>query len=564
MLGNFYFGTIPHNAFRPAVLGHSGRGVMAAQNGARASLELILCTDELNRRPPRLPDHARENRALVSLTLALADSPETILQTLADTILDVLQCGSAGVSLLTTDDGGKNFYWPAISGSWKAYLGGGTPREFGPCGTLLDYNTPLLFKHVEKVYTYFPPLLPPVKEALLVPFYIAKVAVGTVWAVAHDTGRKFDAEDKRQLESLALFASAAYRAVNSLESNKRFAAIVESSDDAIVSKDMNGIISSWNAGAEHIFGFKAEDVIGQPITVIIPSELQEEEGHILKRLRAGEHIDHYETIRLRKDGSRVNISLTISPVRNSLGRVIGASKIARDITERKRVEKIAKESEISARLLQVQDEERRRIARELHDGVGQLLTAVGMNISVIQKEKDQLSPDAAQRITENSALIQQASADIRTVSYLLHPPLLDEVGLQSALQWYVDGFTERSKIAVKLELPSDLNRMPQDYELCLFRIAQECLTNIHRHAECSSALVRLSKSQGNVVLEVCDDGRGISQDVQAMIGSGRTAGVGLRGMRERAALLGGTFAIESNGHGACVRVTLPPTTGAKP
>ena len=393
------------------------------------SLDSILFTDELDLRPSRPPDFEKENRALVALMQALADSPQTILQTLTDTILDVLQCGSAGVSLLTTHDGGKRFYWPAISGVWKQHIGGGTPREFGPCGTVLDQNKPLLFKHVEKVYTYFEPVKPAVEEALLVPFYSESKAVGTVWAVAHDDGRRFDAEDKRQLESLARFASAAYQVVNFFDSRKHFAAIVESSDDAIVSKDLNGSILSWNAGAQRIFGYSPAEAIGRPITIIIPAELQQEEREILDRLRKGERIDHFETVRLRKDGSRVNVSLTISPVRDNQGHIVGASKIARDISERRRFEEALKENEFSARLLKVQDEDRRRIARELHDGVGQLLAAISMNVGVVAKEKHKLSSDAACRVEENAALIEQASADIRTVSYLLHPPLLDEMGL---------------------------------------------------------------------------------------------------------------------------------------
>jgi PAS domain S-box-containing protein len=530
---------------------------MAEHGSATASLESILLTQELELRPSRPSDYKRESRALLALMQALAESPETILQSLADTILDVLQCGSAGTSLLTTHDGGKRFYWPAIAGAWKPYIGGGTPREFGPCGTVLDHNKPLLFRHIEKVYTYFDPVKPPVEEALLVPFYVEAKAVGTVWAVTHDVGRKFDAEDKRQLETMAQFASAAYQAVNFFASRRQFAAIVESSDDAIVSKDLNGVILSWNAGAQRIFGYSSEEAIGRPITTIIPQELQQEERQIIERLRNGERVDHFETVRLSKDGSRVDVSLTISPIRNAQGQVIGASKIARDISERRRFEEALKESEFSARLLRIQDEDRRRIARELHDGVGQLLAAASMNVAMVAKERNKLSPDAARRVEENGSILQQASADIRTVSYLLHPPLLDEIGLRSALEWYVEGFAERSKVAARLECPEDLVRLPQDTELVVFRIAQECLINIHRHSNSSSALVRLSSSEGTLTMEVRDNGLGIDQEIQAKIASGKTPGVGLRGMRERVVAIGGTFVIESTTSGTSVLVTLP-------
>jgi PAS domain S-box-containing protein len=186
-------------------------------NDGLVPLESILCTEELNRRPARPPDYEMENRALAALVQALADSPGTILQTLADKILEVFKADSAGISLLTKEDGGKRFYWPAIAGVWKPHIGGGTPRDFGPCGDVLDRNAALLFRHFERRYTYFLPVTPPVEECLLVPFYVGGKAVGTIWAITHDDRRKFDAEDLRQLESLGRFASAAYQAVEVLD-----------------------------------------------------------------------------------------------------------------------------------------------------------------------------------------------------------------------------------------------------------------------------------------------------------------------------------------------------------
>jgi len=186
-------------------------------NDSLVPLEAILCTEELNRRPARPPDYETENCALAALVQALADSPGTILQTLADKILEVFKADSAGISLLTKEDGGKRFYWPAIAGVWKPHIGGGTPRDFGPCGDVLDRNAALLFRHFERRYSYFLPVTPPVEECLLVPFYVGGKAVGTIWAITHDDRRKFDAEDLRQLESFGRFASAAYQAVEVLD-----------------------------------------------------------------------------------------------------------------------------------------------------------------------------------------------------------------------------------------------------------------------------------------------------------------------------------------------------------
>jgi signal transduction histidine kinase/ActR/RegA family two-component response regulator len=178
-------------------------------------LESILRTEELNRRPLRAPDYETESRALAALVQALADSPCTILQTLAEKVLEVLRADSAGLSLLTKDE--KNFYWAAIAGAWQPHIGGGTLRDFGPCGDVVDRNVPLLFTHWERRYPYVLPGTPLAEEGLFIPFYVKGKAVGTIWAIAHDDRRKFDAEDLRQLESLGRFASAAYEALTSLE-----------------------------------------------------------------------------------------------------------------------------------------------------------------------------------------------------------------------------------------------------------------------------------------------------------------------------------------------------------
>src|SRR5262245_50980948 len=172
---------------------------------ALAPLESIIRTEELRRRPSRPPEHERENAALLALSTALADSPHTILQTLAEKVLEILRADSAGLSLLTKDE--KRFYWAAIAGAWHTHIGGGTPRDFGPCGDVLDCNRPMLFSHWELRYPYLRPATPLAEEGLLVPFFVNGKAIGTIWAIAHTDRRKFDAEDLRLLESLGRFAS---------------------------------------------------------------------------------------------------------------------------------------------------------------------------------------------------------------------------------------------------------------------------------------------------------------------------------------------------------------------
>jgi len=208
---------------------------------------------------------------------------------------------------------------------------------------------------------------------------------------------------------------------------------------------------------------------------------------------------------------------------------------------------------LNAQMAMLQEQERRQIARELHDSVGQLLAAISMNSALIEAEGCKLSPDTAKAVAENAALVEEVSKQIRTISYLLHPPLLDEVGLASALRCYVEGFAERSKIDATLEISPDLRRLPKEVELAVFRLVQECLTNIHRHAGSPTARIRVVQNETSIRVEIEDAGRGIPREKQAALGGTG----GLRGMRERLRGLGGTLQIQSSGGGTRVTAITP-------
>lgn len=213
--------------------------------------------------------------------------------------------------------------------------------------------------------------------------------------------------------------------------------------------------------------------------------------------------------------------------------------------------------ELSGRLLEMRDEERRHIARELHDGLGQIIAAVHMSLSRITVEPQKLPPDAVKAAAEAVSLTDQLSREVRTLSHLLHPPLLDELGLQSALRWYTEGFADRSKIKVTVEMPPDFGRLPRDLEMHVFRIVQECLTNVHRHSASPIAIVRLNHEQERVRLEVEDAGKGIPREKQLAFKLEGRMGVGIRGMRERVRQFGGTLEIKSSPSGTRVIVDLP-------
>lgn len=217
--------------------------------------------------------------------------------------------------------------------------------------------------------------------------------------------------------------------------------------------------------------------------------------------------------------------------------------------------------ELSGHLQQLRDEERRQIARELHDSVGQLLAAMGMNIATLQSQSHKLDFAGARALSENSALVQQMGKEIRTISHLLHPPLLDVAGLASAVRWYVDGFSERSQIKVDMEIPGEFRRLPDQMEITIFRLVQECLTNIHRHSGSDRAKIAIREEDDSVIIEVKDAGKGISLEKQLELSLGRT-GVGFRGMRERLRQFGGDLNIQSDNNGTFVKAKLPLQPGA--
>lgn len=212
---------------------------------------------------------------------------------------------------------------------------------------------------------------------------------------------------------------------------------------------------------------------------------------------------------------------------------------------------------LNARMTALQDDERRRIARELHDSVGQSLAAIRINSSLVEAESHKLSPDAARCLAQNAAMVDDVTKEIRTISHLLHPPLLDEAGLASALRWYVEGFAQRSKIDAKLDISPDFARLSNDIELCIFRVVQECLTNIHRHACSPTAGIRVGLEGASVRVEIEDAGKGIRLERDSGFISSAASGVGLRGMRERLRLLGGTLQLHSTARGTRVIAVLP-------
>ncbi len=467
------------------------------------------------------------------------------------------------------------------------------------------------------------------------------------------------------------------------ESEERFRLLVNGiRDHAIIRLDPEGRITTWNLGAERLFGYRALEILGKPLSHLFQScDRDTPEEHLRTALRDG--YVHDECQQLRKDGTTFWATAAVTLLKNDDGQPRGYALITRDITERRQqqeeirrrgaqlnaffsnapvglaiigadlrfqringpfcelnglipeenigkqvrdvvtdlasqieplVRKVLSTGEpvlnyeiigptpanpevkgwwlksffpitregtvttqigvvvqdisalkraentvrwLSGRLLQLRDDERRRLARDLHDSVGQILTAVKMNLSCLRRDTSPLDEKGRNAVTESTELIDSCLKEVRTISHLLHPPMLDEVGLLPAIRWYTTGFAGRSGIEVELDLPADLHRLPTELETAVFRVVQESLTNVHRHSGSPTATIRLGAKSDHIYLQVIDQGRGIPHDKLSFRQESATIGVGLLGMRERLRQFRGELEISSNGHGTTVNAIIP-------
>jgi PAS domain S-box-containing protein len=370
------------------------------------------------------------------------------------------------------------------------------------------------------------------------------------------------------------------------QATRRFRSLAEADPFGMVIGGLEGDLRYVNPAFLKTLGYSEAEVSSGQVRwdSLTPPEYAQADAEAVEQLRTSGRCQVYEKAYLSKDGRRIPILIGASVIDSSGATEVAAFvtdltplkvaeealRSANDELERKVAERTAAlEAEISdrkraelslreltGRLPVTQDEERRHMARELHDSAGQTLAALGMNLSVLQTVATGGDGEVARLAAESQRLSDDLTREIRTLSYLLHSPLLDEVGLTSALRWYVDGFAERSKIAVELDLPDKAARLPKDLELVVFRVVQESLTNVHRHSGSSSAKIYLRHSDHAVEFEISDRGRGISPEKQREMTAAK-AGVGVRGMQERVRQLGGKLQIVSGLDGTKVIVNLP-------
>jgi PAS domain S-box-containing protein len=340
-------------------------------------------------------------------------------------------------------------------------------------------------------------------------------------------------------------------------SEEQYRTVVETAHDGVVSIDEDSQILFVNPAAVRIFGYEASELIGRPLTMLMPEFLREMHKVGLKRyLATGQrHIDWQgiELVGLRKNVEEFPVEVSFGEVTRERRRIF--TGFIRDIKDRKQAEEELRK--LSGRLLRLQDEERRRIGRELHDSTGQDLVALATMVGQLRSSIPPGDRKSDRLLSECKALAERCIREVRTLSYLLHPPVLDRAGLEDAIRDYVKGFIDRTGIQLELEMSPRVGRMARDIELAVFRVVQESLTNIQRHSGSKQAKIRIHRGS-DLTLEISDFGRGVSASVRKEKGEpGFEVGVGIPSMQERVKLIGGRLEIDSTSHGTSVRVTIP-------
>jgi len=333
-------------------------------------------------------------------------------------------------------------------------------------------------------------------------------------------------------------------------------AIIEGIPDAVYAKDAAGRYVMVNTACAEVLCREVSDIIGRTDGELFAPEAARQITEIDRRVKAtGQTITLEQTVKVK---NQLRTFTTSKGTYGRQGKVRGTFGISRDITALKEVEEELRQ--FSGRLLQLQDEERRRIARELHDSAGQNLSALGVNLARLKQHLRMRKGPAAEALRESLSLVEQCSREMRTLSHLLHPPMMDDLGFGSALRWLVKGFSKRSGVRVRLALPKKLGSLSKNLELTLFRIVQEALTNIHRHSGSKTASVRVTCRSRQLTLEIRDWGKGLSNEVFDPHGKVKAiVGVGISGMRERVRQLGGVLKITTAHPGCMVEVSLPLT-----
>jgi len=327
------------------------------------------------------------------------------------------------------------------------------------------------------------------------------------------------------------------------ELQSRLASIVEFSDDAVISLALDGTILSWNNAAAGMFGYTEEDVIGKNFVILTPAFLPDNFPDLLEKIKSGAHHDSFETIRERKDGSILHVSIMISPIRNREGTLNGVSVIARDITEKRNLE---------AAILEITEKERMRIGQDLHDSLGQHLTGVLLNMKILENKLRKTGPVSSFETAGGiSSLVREAIKKTRDLAKNLAPPIIESEGIREALKSLISSVEELYRIKIILKLQSDHTEPDTLVSLQLYRIAQEAVHNAVKHSGASAITVELKGQESELLLTVTDNGHGIRNST--------SGGMGINIMNYRADMINGTLTVTANSDGGtrvCCRIPL--------